>query len=218
MKGKGGRPRGQSDFLESWELQNIVAIPDKRAKEGLRDYAVLVLLANTPLRKGEICMLRRGNLVKQGDQRFIHYVVEKKRKVRGKDQERHKVVENTVPVSQEAYEAVMKYLRSEFKEGCDNPENPLFMTLGKHGGYRKQAITPKAVDWIIRKYAGLSGLRKRITPHSFRASCATYLLDSGVDLKTVSELLGHSNVLSTQPYLRSNLERKRKAAELLAFV
>jgi integrase len=54
MNGKAGRPKGQSDFLESWELQKIVGLPDRRTKDGMRDYAVLVLLANTPLRKGEI--------------------------------------------------------------------------------------------------------------------------------------------------------------------
>lgn len=218
MSVKRGRPHGQSDFLEAAELRQLVNLPDRRTKEGLRDYAVLVLLANTPLRKGEIAMLKRGNMVNTGTQTFIHYVVEKKRKVRGKGQEKHRVIENTVPLRKETYEAIIKYHEAEFKGTDADQDNPLFMTLGKHGNCVKQAITAKAIDYIVSKYAQLSGINKRITPHSFRASFATHALDKGADLKTVSELLGHASILSTQPYLRSNIERKQKAIECFSFV
>ena len=212
-----GRPRGRSDFLEPWEVQRIVGLPDRRTRDGMRDHAVLVLLANTPLRKGEVVSLRRRNLVEQGEQRAIEYnVLKKRRKKTGQTEQR--TIVNRVPIVQEVSAAIAKYHHAEFGAASDNMDAPLFMTLGKHGRCRKGPITAKAVDFIIKKYARLSGIQKRITAHSFRASYATMALGNGTDLQTVCELLGHASVLSTQPYLRSNLERKQKAAEGFKFV
>jgi integrase/recombinase XerD len=218
VKRKRGRPVGQSDFLEPQEIQKIISIPDRRTKEGLRDYAVLVLLANTPLRKAEICSLRRENLVERGGQNFIEYIVKKKRKIRAEGRAKIKEVYNVIPINARVSNSLNTYRKNEFKKRCDDPDNPLFMTLGKHGPHVKQGITPKAVDCIVSKYARLARIAKRITPHSFRASYATHSLTSGMDLKTVSELLGHSSISATEPYLRSNLARKKKAAEVFCFI
>jgi site-specific recombinase XerD len=114
--------------------------------------------------------------------------------------------------------AITGYHRSEFRRESDNPDNPLFMTLGKHGLADKKGITARAVDLIVAKYARASGIMKRITPHSFRASYATHALASGMDIKTVSLLLGHESAASTEPYLRSNLERMSRAADFFCFV
>ncbi len=213
-----GRPRGQSDFLEPAELNRIVGLPDRRTKEGLRDYAVLVLLANTPLRKAEICSLRRENLVERGGQHWIEYEIKKKRKVRKQHRWTERPARGIIPLRPEVHGAIRGYHRSEFKRGSDNPANPLFMTLGKHGPHVKRGITPKAVDLIVAKYARLAGIAKRITPHSFRASYATHLLGSGMDLKSVSILMGHSSTAATEPYLRSNLERMKRAAEVFGYI
>jgi integrase len=213
-----GRPRGQSDFLEPEELKRLVGLPDRRTKDGLRDYAVLVLLANTPLRKAEICSLRRGNLVERGGRSWIEYRILKKRKIRQQDRWKEKTAHGIIPLRPEVAAAITGYHRSEFRRESDNPDNPLFMTLGKHGLADKKGITARAVDLIVAKYARASGIMKRITPHSFRASYATHALASGMDIKTVSLLLGHESAASTEPYLRSNLERMSRAADFFCFV
>lgn len=199
-------------------MKHLVGLPDRRTKEGMRDYAALVLLANTPLRKSEICALRRGNLVERGGQHWIEYEIKKKRKLRGYDYRAPRMVRGIIPIRSEVAGALLGYQRSEFRKRCDEPENPLLMTLGKHGPAEKRGITGKAIDLIVAKYARKAGIAKRVTPHSFRATWATHLLASGMDLKSVSMLMGHASTASTEPYLRSNLERMKRAAEVFGYV
>lgn len=196
--------------MEPAELKKLVGLPDRRTKDGMRDYAALVLLANTPLRKSEICSLRRGHLVERGGQHWIEYRVRKKRK--------GGATVGVIPIRPEVAEALLKYQRAEFGRGRDRGDNPMLMTLGKYGPAEKRGITAKAIDLIVAKYARLAGIAKRITPHSFRATWATHLLASGMDLKSVSMLMGHASTAATEPYLRSNLERMKRAAEVFGYV
>ncbi len=186
----------------------MLAIPDRRTRQGMRDYALLVIVANTPLRKGEIVGLRRSSLMEQGKKCFIRYSVKKKRR------EQY----NTVPINAMVYEVLMSYQRAEFRKRCNDSHNPLLLTLGKHGPYEKVPITGRAISLIIEKYARLAKIVKRITPHSFRASWATNLLVSGSDPKTVSLLMGLAKAASVEPYLRSNIERKQRSAEVFCYV
>lgn len=208
MAKKRGRPFGRSDFLEEHELKAILAQPDRRSKQGLRDHAVLLILANTGMRKGELVRLQVGNVVNQGGSKFIHYECLKKRSAR--------VVVNQIPLTVPVYEAVQRYLRQESKEQPPNSDMPLFMTLGLHGPHPRGPLTPKAVDLIVRRAVQKAGLQKRVTPHSFRATFATRALSGGADLATVKELLGHSHIGSTEPYLRTNLLRKQRAVEAVS--
>ena len=208
MAKKKGRPFGKSDFLEEDELKAILAQPDRRSRQGLRDYAVLLLLANTGMRKGELVRLKAGNVVDQGGSRFIHYECLKKRA--------KKLAVNQIPITQEVYEAVQRYLRQESKTGAPNLDMSLFWTSGLHGPHQKAPLTPKAVDLIVKRAVKGAGVEKRITPHSFRATFATRTLAGGADLATVKELLGHSHIGSTEPYLRTNLLRKQRAIEAVS--
>ena len=208
MAKKRGRPFGRSDFLEEDELRKILAQPDRRSKQGLRDYAVLLLLANTGIRKGELVRLKTGNVVDQGGSRFIHYECLKKRS--------GKVQVNQIPLASEVYEAVQRYLGQEFKDQPLDSGMPLFMTLGRHGPHQKRPLTAKAVDLIVRRAVRQAGVQKRITPHSFRATFATRALSGGADLATVKELLGHGHIRSTEPYLRTNVQRKQRAVEAVS--
>jgi len=182
----------------------MLRIPDRRTKKGRRDHALLVLMANTPLRKIEICGLRRRDLVRRGGQCLIEYRAAKRRR---------EVVE-VVPVAPAVAEVLDGYCRNE-----QTPEGgPMLLTMGKHGPYARRGITGKAIDLVVRKYAGLAGIAKRVTPHSFRASYATRALESGMDVKTVSMLLGQASAASAEPYLRSNLERMGRVAEVFGYV
>lgn len=219
VQNSAGRPKGKSDFLEGSEVSKILSLPDKRSKDGLRDYILLLLFANTPLRIGEVATLKVSNIITTNGTKVIRYKCLKKRKIKNKDAYREKVKENEIPIKEAVYTALERYLQAEYGQDYTNhPDLPLFQTLGKHGGYKKAPITPKAIRWAINKYATLANIPKRVTPHSFRATFATLCLDNGVGLATVRDLLGHEHISSTEPYLRSNSLRKKNAVESLNFV
>jgi integrase/recombinase XerD len=206
-----GRPTGQSDFLEEEEVQRILGLPKRNTREGLRDYSILLVLANTPVRKGELCSLKVGNLVKNGHA-SMEYVALKKRKDREKTRRVH------MPISEDVYEALMRYLRSEYRGQDLTPDLPLFRTMGKHGPWEKKPLTPKSVDFVVRKYVRLAEIKKRVTPHSFRATYLTLRLDRGISPRTLQELACHESISSTERYLRTNLTRIQDGALALAFV
>jgi len=200
---KAGHPVGQSDDLSADELRKILALPDKRKKDELRDYAVLLVLANTPMRKGELVSLKLGNLVDEGKTQYLTYVGLKKRSKRK--------YWLKIPIGQKVYEGIRRYVESENKSAKLEHDAPLFFTLGKHGPYTKKKITPRAIDKIVHKYVKKAGINKRITPHSFRATYLT-LRAKGHDPASLLGLSGHASLAGLSPYLRGSEEKRREAA------
>lgn len=76
----------------------------------------------------------------------------------------------------------------------------LEMRAGRGGDIRRHHLDPSGLQKAIRQAAGSAGVRKRVTPHTFRHSFATHLLEAGYDIRTVQELLGHSDVSTTMIY------------------
>ena len=91
------------------------------------------------------------------------------------------------------------------------------MGLTQHGLCRQQALSHKAIDCLVRKYVKLALIKKRVTPHTLRHSFAIALLDAGVDLRSVQELMGHSHIRTTERYLHSNDDKKFEAINRLQF-
>ena len=180
----------------------MLRIPDRRTFQGKRDYAILLTLLTTGLRKAEICTLKTGNLKTYRNQAVLD-VVGKGKKFR------------RIPLKGETLLAIEDYLKAG-KNGTD-PGYPLFRTLGKHGPYEPSGLTPKAVDCLLKSVAKKALIRKRIHPHVLRHTFATTLLDKQADLKTVQELMGHSHIRTTERYLHSTDDRKVEAIERLQF-
>jgi site-specific recombinase XerD len=91
---------------------------------------------------------------------------------------------------------------------------------GKAGGSgavfvnsRGGRLTERGVEWIMDGYARKAGIRKHISPHSFRHSFATHLVSHGADIRAVQELLGHANISTTQIYTHVDMDRLRKVYE-----
>ncbi|MEE8574051.1 MAG: tyrosine-type recombinase/integrase, partial [Thermodesulfobacteriota bacterium] len=84
-------------------------------------------------------------------------------------------------------------------------EKPLF--IGKMGA----RLSGRTVERIVKKYALQSEITKRPTPHSLRHTFATHLLDAGVDLRTIQEMLGHRSLSTTQRYTKVSMEKLREA-------
>jgi site-specific recombinase XerD len=190
------------EFLTEEEAQAILRVPDRRTIQGKRDYAILLTLLTTGLRKAEICSLKIEDRKTYRNQAVID-VIGKGRKFR------------RIPLKTETLLAIKDYQKAT--ENGTDPGHPLFQTLGKHGPYQERDLTPKAVDCLIKSVAKKALIRKRIHPHVIRYTFAATLLDNGNDLRTVQALMGHSHIRTTERYLHSTDDRKVEAIKSLQF-
>ncbi len=172
-------------FLTSKEMETILKAPDPREKTGVRDRAILELLYATGLRVSELVDLKLENLNLESG--FL--------KCRGKGNK-----ERLVLLGRSAKEALQKYL--DKVRLSKNNEPQVFLGLKRAGHLSRQAV------WqLIHKYAQHARIRKTITPHTFRHSFATHLLEGGADLRVVQELLGHADISTTQIYTHISKDR-----------
>jgi integrase/recombinase XerD len=165
-------------FLTAREVEAILDAPDTGKKTGIRDRALLECFYATGMRVSEVVGLRTGDFNLEGA--FL--------RCRGKGDK-----ERLVPVGREAISACREYLekvRTKMKFKTDH------FFLGKRG----VGLTRQFVWQQIKKYAKKAGISKKITPHTFRHSFATHLLERGADLRVVQELLGHADIATTQIY------------------
>ena len=192
----------ETEFLTEEEAQAMLRVPDRRTLQGKRDYAILLTLLTTGLRKAEICNLKVGDLKPYRNQAVID-VVGKGHKFR------------RIPLKAETLLSIQDYLKAN-GNGID-PNHAVFYTLGKHGPYEGKPLTPKAVNCLVKSLAKKALIRKRIHPHVIRHTFATTLLDKGNDLKTVQSLMGHAHIRTTECYLHSTDDRKVEAIQTLQF-
>lgn len=165
-------------FLTAQEMDGLLKMPDLKTPVGIRDQALLECLYATGMRVSEITEIPVGHV----------YLENKFIKCRGKGDK-----ERLVPLGGVAVESCQRYLtrvRPKMK-----PKTEHFF-IGRSGG----GLTRQFVWQMIKKYARQAGITKEITPHTFRHSFATHLLERGADLRVVQELLGHSDISTTQIY------------------
>jgi len=192
-----------TEFLEADEVRRLLSMPDRRTHQGRRDAAVLRVLAEAGLREGELCSLVVENVKTVQGRECLHFESLKKRSGRR--------VLRIVPLTAEAVAEIRRYWLAEYRTSTPANELPVFRTLGQRGPYAKGPLTPKAVDGIVSRSVLLAGIRKRVTPHSLRHTCATALLRAGADLETVRVILGHASIATTARYLHSTVERSAEA-------
>jgi len=120
--------------------------------------------------------------------------------VRGKGRK-----ERIVPVGNPALTAVKNYLERRVeltkKKVEDYVKRPLFIN---RVGTR---LTPRSVGRIVDKYVYMSGINRKIGPHTLRHTFATHLMDAGADLRIIQELLGHESLSTTQKYTSVSISR-----------
>jgi integrase/recombinase XerC len=157
---------------------------------GCRDRAILELIYSSGIRVGELTGLNLGDV--DPDRGLV--------KVRGKGKK-----ERIVPVGKPALSALSAYLarRGEWvRAGVENYlEAPMFVNR------RGTRLTERSVARIVEKYIRMSGVNKRVGPHTLRHSFATHLLDAGADLRVIQELLGHESLSTTQKYTAVSVSR-----------
>lgn len=183
------------DYLEEDEIAAMLAATDRTTAAGRRDYALLLVMFNTGARVQEILDIRPRDL--QLVRPFQARICGKGRK------------ERTCPLFPRTAE-ILRVLLAETGIDADSSE-PLFRNR------RGQPLTRFGVRYLFRKYAAVAestapGLaRKRVHPHTMRHSSAVHLLQSGVDMISISHWLGHASVETTNRYAVIDLETKRAA-------
>ncbi len=166
-------------FLTLKEVETILGIPNLKTSIGIRDRAILELLYATGLRVSELVNLKLTDL--NLDSGFL--------KCFGKGGK-----ERIVPLGRSAKECMERYLNKVRPE--NNKSEILFLGSKK----AKERLSRQAVWQMINVYARKARIKKKITPHTFRHSFATHLLEGGADLRIVQELLGHADIATTQIY------------------
>lgn len=181
------------DTLNVRQTVALVTSPDCKDQLHLRDRAMLELFYASGLRVSELCGLREGDLNLAGG-----YV-----RCMGKGRK-----ERVVPVgraARDALEAYVQHLRPALlaRGGGWKPGSTRPLFLSRNGG----GIERTAAWRVVRKAAQRAGVRGKVSPHTLRHSFATHLLEGGADLRVVQELLGHSNLATTEIYTHVQTKR-----------
>lgn len=172
------------DILSPDEIDRMINTPDPDTDAGIRDLAILECLYATGMRVSELTGLQNDNLFFE-----IGFI-----RVFGKGSK-----ERLVPVGEKAREAMETYMQTA-RQRFINPSQPgkakNRVFLNQRGG----PISRMSIWNIVTRYAAEAGIEKKISPHVFRHSFATHLLEGGADLRAVQEMLGHASILTTEIY------------------
>lgn len=170
------------EVLTYEEIRELLAQIDLSTDHGLRDRALLETLYACGLRVSESTGLKLTNLYL--DQNFI--------RVTGKGNK-----ERVIPIGEAAVkhlEIYLEYVRPHLPAIKPEAENTVF--LNRRGG----SLSRVSVFTAVKKYAAAAGIEKNVSPHTFRHSFATHLIEGGADLRAVQEMLGHESILTTEIY------------------
>ena len=167
------------DVLSEEEVSAIIDSVETKTWQNVRDKAILEILYGCGLRVSEAVGLRISCVfLKEG---FIRVI--------GKGNK-----ERLVPLGEMAVEAVETYL--EVRPEPADADSSDFLFLNRFG----RSLSRVSMFTMIKKQALAAGIRKEISPHTFRHSFATHLLEHGADLRVVQEMLGHESISTTEIY------------------
>ena len=180
-------------FFTEKEMESLLRIPDLNSKFGVRDRAILELIYSSGLRISEVANCKISQLDFMG----------KLIRVRGKGNK-----ERLVPLGKEAVRALKKYLQIRDEFESEYSKDILF--LSKSG----RLLSSNELRAILERYINLVAKTKGYSPHSIRHSFATHLLANGADLRAVQEMLGHSNLSTTEIYTHLSLTDLKEVYKL----
>ncbi len=161
------------------EVERILGAFDLSQNEGHRNRAIIEMLYSCGLRVSELVSLRISDLFLEDG--FI--------KVIGKGDK-----QRLVPIGQPAVIALSNYLSQSRRGFTSKTEDILF--LNRRGG----KLSRQMVFLMIKDVCARAGITKEVSPHTFRHSFATHLVENGADLRAVQEMLGHESILTTEIY------------------
>jgi integrase/recombinase XerD len=173
-------------ILTTRDMEKLLAAPSSQSVIGFRDRVVLELLYSTALRVNELIQLDVGDLDLCGGDVRVKL---------GKGSR-----DRVAPAGRLACELTESYLREirpQLLEKCGNAKEEALI-LSQYGNRLGRAGIAKLID----KHAKAAGIKERVTPHTFRHSCATHMLRGGANVRHLQEMLGHKQLTSTEVYTR----------------
>ena len=181
------------DVLTVEEIKSIMEVIDLSSPEGHRNRAMAEVMYGCGLRVSELVTLRLSNLF--FDDGFV--------KVVGKGNK-----ERLIPIGGTAMKMVNLYVNGKRKELKIKKGEEDYVFLNRRGAH----LTREMVFMLVKKWVKDAGIDKTVSPHTFRHSFATHLIEGGADLRAVQEMLGHESITTTeiythldQDYLRTNI-------------
>ena len=175
------------EVLSYNEVQLLFATFDMSEKYATRNRAMLETLYACGLRVTELTELKISNLFLE-----IGFV-----KVIGKGNK-----ERIVPIGDEAAKHIKFYLETDRKQLKIEPHNENFVFLNRRG----KKLTRVMIFLIIKELVEKAGIQKIVSPHTFRHSFATHLLEGGADLRAIQDMLGHESITTTEIYTHLDIE------------
>lgn len=177
------------------EIDRMLSCIDMSKEEGLRNRAIIEVLYSCGLRVSELCHLRMRDVHPQEE--FIQ--------VWGKGRK-----ERLVPISPSALEAIDAYLSSDKRPEAKVGEGE-YIFLSRRG----KAISRITVFCLIKDLAALAGVNKEVSPHTFRHSFATHLLEGGANLQAIRMMLGHEDIGTTEIY--THIDKRKLRQDILKY-
>jgi integrase/recombinase XerD len=186
--------RSLPDFLSFDEIESIMAEIDQSTPEGTRNKAILETMYSCGLRVSEVVNLQLSQLFL--DVGFIRVI--------GKGNK-----ERLVPIGSSAIKYILLYVNHirNLQAIQKGEEDILFLNR------RGKRLTRVMIFLIIKDLAKKAGINKTISPHTFRHSFATHLVEGGADLRAVQEMLGHESITTTEIYTHLDREFLRRTLE-----
>lgn len=186
--------RALPDVLSFEEIEKIIALIDRSTPEGARNKAILETLYSCGLRVSEAAALRISQLYTE-----LGFI-----RVLGKGDK-----ERLIPIGKEAVKYLNSYLKEVRVHIAVKPGFEDIVFLNRRG----QQLSRVMIFLIIKDLAAKAGIEKKVSPHTFRHSFATHLIEGGANLRAVQEMLGHENITTTEIYTHLNREFLRKTLE-----
>lgn len=176
------------EILSVEEVDNLLKQPNQNTAKGMRDIAMLELLYATGMRVSELIHLEVSDLNLQFGYVTCH------------DSDKERVI----PIGSVSRKALTRYMEESRETLVKGREETALFTNCSGRAMSRQGF------WkMLKGYAENAGIRRDITPHTLRHSFAVHMLQNGADVKSVQEMLGHSDVSTTQVYLNMNAGKMR---------
>jgi integrase/recombinase XerD len=180
------------EVLTIEEIDSLIAAIDLSSNEGQRNKAIIETLYSCGLRVSELVSLKFEDCF--FDEGFIRVI--------GKGNK-----ERLVPVSPSVIEEVSYYVKNDRENAPIKKGNEAYIFLNRRGAQ----LTRVMIFTIIKRLADLAGIRKNISPHTFRHSFATHLIEGGANLRAVQDMLGHESITTTEIYTHLDQRFLREA-------
>jgi site-specific recombinase XerD len=188
-------PKKAITYLDKTEMDALLNEPERKTKQGQRDYTLILLLYNTGARVNEIAQMTIADFSFAQRKNGLSTVL-----IKGKGNKQRRC-----PLWQQTVDQLVLLIKE--RESSEH----VFVNR------QKQPMTRFGIYDIVEKYAGMVSAKipavrdKRISPHTIRHTTATHLLQSGVDINTIRAWLGHVSINTTNIYAEIDIEMKAKA-------